>query len=41
MFGDETASVGVRVVCGRAIFVLTKTGSKVSETATGTIYWAD
>ena len=41
MFGDEKAEIGVRFVDGRAIFVLTKQGWKVSATAAGTKYWAD
>jgi lipid-binding SYLF domain-containing protein len=41
MFGDEKAEIGVRFVDGRAIFVLTKQGWKVSATAAGTRYWAD
>jgi hypothetical protein len=41
MFGDEKAEIGVRFVEGRAIFVLTKQGWKVSATAAGTKYWAD
>ena len=41
MFGDEKAEFGVRFVDGRAIFVLTKQGWKVSATAAGTKYWAD
>ena len=36
MFGDEKAEIGVRFVDGRAIFVLTKQGWKVSATAAGT-----
>jgi lipid-binding SYLF domain-containing protein len=41
MFGAEKAEIGVRFVDGRAIFVLTKQGWKVSATAAGTKYWAD
>jgi lipid-binding SYLF domain-containing protein len=41
MLGDEKAEIGVRFVDGRAIFVLTKQGWKVSATAAGTKYWAD
>ena len=41
MFGDEKAEIGVRFVDGRAIFVLTQQGWKVSATAAGTKYWAD
>jgi lipid-binding SYLF domain-containing protein len=41
MFGDQKAEMGVRFVDGRAIFVLTKQGWKVSATAAGTKYWAD
>ena len=41
MFGAEKAEVGVRFVDGRAIFLLTKQGWKVSATAAGTKYWAD
>ena len=41
MFGDEKAEFGVRFVDGRAIFVLTKQGWKISATAAGTRYWAD
>ena len=41
MFGDEKADIGVRFVDGRAIFVLTKQGWKVSATAAGTKYWAE
>ena len=41
MFGAEKAEFGVRFVDGRAIFVLTKQGWKVSATAAGTKYWAD
>jgi lipid-binding SYLF domain-containing protein len=41
MFGEEKAEFGVRFVDGRAIFVLTKQGWKVSATAAGTKYWAD
>lgn len=41
MFGEEKAEFGVRFVDGRAIFVLTKQGWKVSATAAGTRYWAD
>jgi lipid-binding SYLF domain-containing protein len=41
MFGDERAEIGVRFIDGRAIFVLTKQGWKVSATAAGTKYWAD
>jgi lipid-binding SYLF domain-containing protein len=41
MFGDEKAEIGVRFVDGRAIFVLTKQGWKVSATAAGTKYWVD
>ena len=41
MFGDEKAEIGVRFVDGRAIFVLTKQGWKVSATAAGTRYWTD
>ena len=41
MFGEDKAELGVRFVDGRAIFVLTKQGWKVSATAAGTKYWAD
>ncbi len=41
MFGEDKAEFGVRFVDGRAIFVLTKQGWKVSATAAGTRYWAD
>ena len=41
MFGDEKSEYGVRFDDGRAIFVLTKQGWKVSATAAGTRYWAD
>ena len=41
MFGHERAEIGVRFIDGRAIFVLTKQGWKVSATAAGTKYWAD
>ena len=41
MFGEDKAEFGVRFVDGRAIFVLTKQGWKVSATAAGTKYWAD
>ena len=41
MFGEDKAELGVRFVDGRAIFVLTKQGWKVSATAAGTEYWAD
>ena len=41
MFGADKADVGVRFVDGRAIFLLTKQGWKVSATAAGTRYWAD
>ena len=41
MFGDDKAEFGVRFVDGRAIFVLTKQGWKISATAAGTRYWAD
>jgi hypothetical protein len=41
MFGAETAGLDVRFVDGRAIFVLTRQGWKLSATAAGTRYWAD
>jgi lipid-binding SYLF domain-containing protein len=41
MFGEEKADLGVHFVDGRAIFVLTRQGWKVSATAAGTRYWAD
>ena len=41
MFGDAKSDIGVRFVDGRAIFVLTGQGWKVSATAAGTRYWAD
>jgi lipid-binding SYLF domain-containing protein len=41
MFGEDKAEFGVRFVDGRAIFVLTNQGWKVSATAAGTKYWAD
>lgn len=41
MFGDDKTDIGVRFVDGRAIFVLTKQGWKVSATAAGTRYWPD
>lgn len=41
MFGEDSASIGVQFVNGRAMFVLTKQGWKVSATAAGTKYWVD
>ena len=41
MFGEEKAELGIRFVDGRAIFVMTKQGWKVSATAAGTRYWVD
>ena len=41
MFGDDTETLGVRFVDGRALFTLTKRGWKVSASAGGTKYWAD
>jgi lipid-binding SYLF domain-containing protein len=41
MLGADRAEMGVRFVDGRAIFVLTNQGWKVSATAAGTKYWAD
>lgn len=41
MFGDDKTDIGVRFTDGRAIFVLTKQGWKVSATAAGTRYWPD
>ena len=41
MFGNDKAAFRARFVDGRAIFVLTKQGWKLSATAAGTKYWAD
>jgi hypothetical protein len=41
MFGDDKNDLGVRFQNGRAVFVLTKQGWKISATAAGTRYWAD
>ncbi len=41
MFGDDKESLEFRFEDGRAIFVLTKRGWRVSATAAGTKYWAD
>jgi len=41
MAGRDRSEMGVRFVDGRAVYVLTKEGWKVSATATGTRYWVD
>ena len=41
MVGNENSEMGVRFVNGRAVYVLTTEGWKVSATATGTRYWVD
>ncbi len=41
MFGDDTASLGVHWIDGRAMFFLTEQGWKASATAAGTKYWVD
>jgi hypothetical protein len=41
MFGDDKTELAARFVDGRAIFVLTKQGWKISATAAGTRYWTD
>ena len=39
--GADRSNLGMRFVDGRAVFVLTTDGWKVSATATGTRYWVD
>ena len=39
--GADRSNLGMRFVDGRAVFVLTTDGWKVSATATGTRYWID
>ncbi len=41
MFGEEKSGADIRFVDGRAVFVLTKKGWRVSATIAGTKYWAD
>lgn len=41
MFGEDTTSVGVHFVNGRALFFLTQQGWKISATTAGTKYWTD
>ena len=41
MFGDEGEQAEMRFADGRAVFVLTKRGWRVSATVAGTRYWAD
>lgn len=39
MFGDDTSELSVEFREGRAVFVLTKSGWKVSASVSGTRYW--
>jgi hypothetical protein len=41
MLGDKTSNLNMHFVDGRAFFVLTQQGWKISATAAGTKYWPD